>query len=123
MATGSNIFFSIQRAIILRKDSNRAANDSNPTKALEYMATGRPIVSSAIEDVVLQFADFTSVASSHEEFIALCRRALLNPNSERIRRGIELARKNSWEAIVEKLDNHINEVLEAKQWMGKSNAA
>ncbi|MCX6967201.1 MAG: glycosyltransferase [Verrucomicrobia bacterium] len=92
---------------------NEATEYINPTKALEYMATGRPIVSSAIEDVVLQFADYTAVAYSHEEFIALCRRALLKPNKAQIQRGIELARKNSWEAIVEKLEQHIQEVIAA----------
>ena len=36
---------------------NEATAFINPTKALEYMATGKPIVSSAVEDVVGQFSD------------------------------------------------------------------
>ena len=102
---------------------NAATEFINPTKALEYMATGRPVVSSAIEDVVLQFSKVATVASSHEEFIALCRRVLLEPDPERLRRGIELARKNSWEAIVKKLEWHIDEVLDARKEEAQGDAA
>ena len=35
---------------------NEATEYINPTKALEYMATGKPIVSTPVEDVVLQFS-------------------------------------------------------------------
>jgi len=90
---------------------NEATEFINPTKALEYMATGRPIVSSAIEDVVRQFSHVATVAESHEEFIAHCRRAVESPDAARLRQGIELARSNSWEAIVEKLERHIHEAL------------
>ena len=93
---------------------NAATEFINPTKALEYMATGRPVVSSAIEDVVLQFSYVVTVASSHEEFIAMCRKVLQQPDPEQLRRGIEIARKNSWEAIILKLEQHIDEVLEAR---------
>lgn len=94
---------------------NDATEFINPTKALEYMATGRPIVSSAIEDVVLQFSKVVSIARDHEQFVELCRRAVNEPNQTAVERGIELARSNSWEAIVRKLKQHINDALDAKQ--------
>ena len=94
---------------------NEATEFINPTKALEYMATGRPIVSSAIEDVVLQFRDVVAIANSHDEFIAHCRAAVGKPNKAAIRRGVELARGNSWEAIIRKLKAHINDVLDTKE--------
>ena len=90
---------------------NKATEYINPTKALEYMATGRPVVSSAIEDVVRQFSRVVAVAGSHGEFIAHCRKALEAPDATRLRRGIELARQNSWEAIVEQLERHVADVL------------
>ena len=102
---------------------NKATEFINPTKALEYMATGRPIVSSAIEDVVLQFSKVTDIAASHEEFIGLCRKALREPDSARLRRGIELARSNSWEAIVQKLQWHIDTVLDARSAQVEGDAA
>ena len=94
---------------------NEATEFINPTKALEYMATGRPIVSSAIDDVVLQFSKVAAIAVSHEEFIAQCRHALHNPDAERLQMGIEMVRNNSWEAIVQKLERHICEVLDVRR--------
>jgi glycosyltransferase involved in cell wall biosynthesis len=102
---------------------NEATEFINPTKALEYMATGRPIVSSAIEDVVLQFSKVVAIANSHEEFIELCREAVREPNQLSIERGIELARNNSWEAIVRNLKQHIHDALEAKQQAVATSAA
>jgi len=94
---------------------NEATEYINPTKALEYMATGRPIVSSAIEDVVLQFSDVVSIAQSHDEFIACCRAVLAQPDHAVIERGIRRASKNTWEAIVARLKGHIEEALAARQ--------
>ena len=39
---------------------NEATRFINPTKALEYMATGRPIVSTPVQDVVRQFSDIVA---------------------------------------------------------------
>jgi glycosyltransferase involved in cell wall biosynthesis len=101
---------------------NEATEYINPTKALEYMATGRPIVSSAIEDVMLQFSHVVSIANSHQEFLALCRAALRAPDGKRIQAGIELARQNSWEAIVRKLEALLAAAVVAKQeqWEGEA---
>lgn len=102
---------------------NEATEFINPTKALEYMATGRPVISSAVEDVVMQFSDVVGIASSHDEFIALCRRVLENPEHERLQQGIELAKLNSWEAIVQQLEAHIDSVLESRKQQSEGDAA
>ena len=102
---------------------NAATEFINPTKALEYMATNRPVVSSAVEDVVLQFSQTVAVACSHEEFIAMCRHALHQPDPEQLKRGIELAGKNSWEAIVQKLEWHIDEAIVARREEAEGDAA
>jgi glycosyltransferase involved in cell wall biosynthesis len=94
---------------------NEATEFINPTKALEYMATGRPIVSSAVEDVVLQFSDVVRIADSHAEFIRMCEEAIANPDPKRIARGLQLAKRNSWEAIVTGMKGHINDVLEKRR--------
>jgi glycosyltransferase involved in cell wall biosynthesis len=90
---------------------NEATEYINPTKALEYMATGRGIVSSAIYDVVKNFGSVVKVANSHDEFIELCRAAAERADEEAIQRGIEMASANSWESIVEKMEGHIAEAL------------
>ena len=54
---------------------NESTEFINPTKALEYMATGRMIVSSAVPDVVSNFGEVVKIAREQDEFIALCRNA------------------------------------------------
>jgi len=94
---------------------NEATEFINPTKALEYMATGRPIVSTKIEDVVLQFSDVVDIATSYEGFIAACESAIAAPSEKRIARGLALARRNSWDSIVKSLEGHVADVLANRQ--------
>lgn len=93
---------------------NEATEFINPTKALEYMATGRPIVSTAVPDVVSNFSQAVSVAISQDCFIEMCDRALTTPDEEAIQRGLEMANNNRWETIVARLEGHIDDVLKAK---------
>lgn len=90
---------------------NEATEFINPTKALEYMATGRPIVSTPIEDVVRQFEDIVKIAGTAEEFVTACRRAAECPNRVGVRRGLKVASWNSWDSIVEKLEGHVLEII------------
>jgi len=94
---------------------NEATEFINPTKALEYMATGRPIVSSAVADVVTNFGSVVSIARTHEEFIALCQRVIEKQDSERIAAGLKQAAENSWDSIVAQLENHVANALAKKQ--------
>jgi glycosyltransferase involved in cell wall biosynthesis len=90
---------------------NEATEFINPTKALEYMATARPIVSTAIEDVVLQFSEVVKVARTRAEFITFCEQAAARPNRAAIQRGLKLAADNSWDSIVRKLEAHVLDVV------------
>lgn len=94
---------------------NAATEYINPTKALEYMATGRPIVSTDVEDVVLQFSKVVGIATSHQEFINKCEQAVGRPNARCIQVGIAMARQNSWESIVAQLEKHVEDVLSLKR--------
>jgi glycosyltransferase involved in cell wall biosynthesis len=90
---------------------NAATEYINPTKALEYMATGRPVVSTALDEVRMNFGAVARIARTHQEFIALCDREVSAPSRVRIRRGLRLAADNTWEAIVAKMEGHIADVL------------
>jgi glycosyltransferase involved in cell wall biosynthesis len=90
---------------------NEATEYINPTKAFEYMATGREIVSSAVHDVVRNFSTVVKVATSHDEFISLCHQAIASPDQGAIERGIKLACNNSWDSIVAKMEQHIEVAL------------
>ena len=93
---------------------NEATEYINPTKALEYMATGKPIVSTPVEDVVLQFTGAVKISRTSEEFLALCADAAAQPDAACIKRGRDLAQRNSWESIVAAMEGHIADAIAAK---------
>jgi glycosyltransferase involved in cell wall biosynthesis len=94
---------------------NEATEYINPTKALEYMATGRPIVSTPVPDVVANFGTVVKISRQHDKFLELCRQEALQPDEAAIARGICMAEENQWEKIVQKLEGHIEDVLEKKR--------
>lgn len=90
---------------------NAATEYINPTKALEYMAAGRPVVSTALDEVKLNFGRVARVADSHDEFIALCAAETDRPSRARIARGLKLAADNTWESNIDRMEAHIAKVL------------
>jgi glycosyltransferase involved in cell wall biosynthesis len=94
---------------------NESTEFINPTKALEYMATGRMIVSTAVPDVVTNFGSVAKISSDTEDFVSLCRQAIQVPDQKAIARGLQMAADNSWEAIVTRLEGHIADALAARK--------
>jgi glycosyltransferase involved in cell wall biosynthesis len=93
---------------------NEATRYINPTKTLEYMAAGKPVVSTAIADVVRNFTPVVSVADSHDEFIAEVERALAQPDRARIAQGIAQAGAAGWDAIVAAMRGHIEQAVASR---------
>ena len=94
---------------------NEATEYINPTKTLEYMAAGKPIVSTAVSDVVHNFTPVVAVACSAEEFVDEVRAAIERPNAELIARGLEQARANSWESIVSRMERIIRDAMRTRE--------
>src|ERR1051326_1942191 len=94
---------------------NESTEFINPTKALEYMATGRAIASTAVPDVVRNFGTVVKIAKNHREFISLCRQALEKSDEPAIARGLQMAAENTWEQIVAKMEGHIEEAMRVNQ--------
>ncbi|MGV3616039.1 MAG: glycosyltransferase [Fimbriimonas sp.] len=94
---------------------NEATQYINPTKALEYLATGKPVISTPVADVVRQYTDTILIASTPEDFAACIDRALETPDRTMIDKGIERARECGWERTVERMQELIAEAIEAKQ--------
>jgi glycosyltransferase involved in cell wall biosynthesis len=92
---------------------NEATEFINPTKTLEYMAAGKPIVSTAVPDVVHNFTPIVRVARSQAEFVSLTASAAAVPDRQLISQGIERARAASWESIVGQMRRIIAEATEA----------
>jgi glycosyltransferase involved in cell wall biosynthesis len=94
---------------------NDATEYINPTKTLEYMAAGKPIVSTPISDVVHNFTPVVAVANSPVEFVAAVRSAIERPSAELIARGLEQARANSWESIVARMERIIRDAVRTRE--------
>ena len=93
---------------------NAATQYINPTKGLEYMATGRPIVGTPVRDVVKQWSDIVYIARNAEEFVAMAEKALDKNNPDRtarVQRGLELAKQCSWEVTVQKMQDLIKQAI------------
>ncbi len=86
---------------------NEATRFINPTKTLEYMAAGKPIVSTAVPDVLRQFVPIVEVAKDHDAFVDAVARAWQAPCAELIGRGIERAQRATWGAIVASMRGHV----------------
>ncbi len=94
---------------------NAATEYINPTKALEYMAAGRPIVATALNEVRSNFRTVSRIARTHAEFIKMCHREARSPSRLRVQRGLKLAAENTWEVITAKMDDHINGMLACRR--------
>ena len=91
---------------------NEATEFINPTKTLEYMAAGKPIVSTAVADVVRNFTPVVRVARSSEEFIALASQVAKDPDAGLIAKGLKQAGAASWESIVAQMRRLIQTAAE-----------
>lgn len=80
--------------------SGDLSKDVSPLKFYEYLATGKPIVSTPQPDQILQFAPMIQVAGTAEEFISACEEALLDKGEERKQMRVEEGRKSSWDSRV-----------------------
>jgi glycosyltransferase involved in cell wall biosynthesis len=79
---------------------NEATEFINPTKTLEYMAARKPIVSTAVADVVRNFTPIVRIAKSSAEFVTLAARAARSPDLVLLAEGVRKAGSASWENIV-----------------------
>jgi glycosyltransferase involved in cell wall biosynthesis len=97
---------------------NEATRFINPTKTLEYMAAGKPIVSTAVPDVLRHFTPIVEVAHAHDEFVDAIAQAHAAPCRELIERGLQRASLASWEAIVGAMRDHVLEALASSDGAG-----
>jgi glycosyltransferase involved in cell wall biosynthesis len=90
---------------------NEATQYINPTKTLEYMAAGKPVVSTAVADVVRNFTPIVDVAYSQDGFLDAVERAWRQPDATLIAQGIERAAGASWDATVDSMRNDVQQAL------------
>jgi UDP-galactopyranose mutase len=93
---------------------NDATRFISPTKTLEYMAAGRPIVSTPIADVARSYADIVYLADSPAAFVEGCERALVAPAAERQARAdnaCAVLARTSWDATAARMEQLMEKAL------------
>ena len=78
---------------------NEATRFISPTKTPEYLAAGKPVVSTSIADVVRPYGQLglAHIADTIDDFIAAVEAALQENREVRIRRADEFLRHTSWD--------------------------
>ncbi|HZO95004.1 MAG TPA: glycosyltransferase [Candidatus Baltobacteraceae bacterium] len=77
---------------------NEATRSISPTKTLEYLAAGVPVVSTRVADVVADYAGIVRFASDAEEFVREAELAL-QPDGARESRAAERVSVADWDTI------------------------
>ena len=88
---------------------NEATRFISPTKTPEYLAAGRPVVSTSIRDVVRPYGeqDMVAIADTPEDFVAACERALTDKNEARQARIETFLAQISWDKTWRQMDDLI----------------
>jgi protoporphyrinogen oxidase/glycosyltransferase involved in cell wall biosynthesis len=92
---------------------NDATRTISPTKTLEYMAGGKPIVSTAVRDVARDHGDLVFVAEDHDQFLALALSARDRFDDRRDAAQRRRAEEHGWDAVAEAMRKLIEERLPA----------
>ena len=100
---------------------NDATKSISPTKTLEYLAAGLPVVSTRVPDVVADWSNVVRLADTGEEFAQACRDVLCDSLRERDARVAPLAQKHEWDTIADGMRDLLVEALSA--WRPSGTAA
>lgn len=82
----------------------------SPTKTPEYLAGGKPVVSTPVPDVVSDYSKWVYIAEDSGTFIECVERALNAPSSRDRERFAEKAKEMSWDSIVRQMEDRIAEI-------------
>lgn len=83
------------------------AKDVSPLKFYEYLATGKPIVSTPQPDQVLEFKDAVYIAPDPDAFIACCEKAAEESDKSKTELRMRYGRESSWETRVGQMVQHL----------------
>jgi O-antigen biosynthesis protein len=87
---------------------------SNPIKMYEYLAAGKPVVSTALPEVVRNASRIVYIGKDDEDFVRKVEAAVKESNSKNeaaVIERLEFAKNNSWESRVEIIEQLLKEVI------------
>ncbi|MCL2030594.1 MAG: glycosyltransferase [Oscillospiraceae bacterium] len=94
--------------------SGEAGRDVSPMKLYEYLAAGKPIVSTPQPAQTLDYADVIYIAGGAAEWTAACRKAATERDAWKVRQRMSYAKASSWDARVVDVE-HVLAELEIEQ--------
>jgi UDP-galactopyranose mutase len=96
---------------------NEATRFISPTKTPEYMAAGKPVVSTSIRDVVRPYGQqgLVRIADDVPEFVAACEAAMAEDASDRLRQADAFLRQTSWDGTWSRIRLMLEAVLRRDQ--------
>lgn len=103
---------------------NEATRFISPTKTPEYLAAGRPVVSTSITDVVRPYGeqDLVLIADSPGEFVSAIECLLVDDGGVRQERADAFLAQTSWDRTWSSMAGHIEEVIEQRMGLGMAYA-
>jgi glycosyltransferase involved in cell wall biosynthesis/beta-glucosidase/6-phospho-beta-glucosidase/beta-galactosidase len=78
---------------------NAATRSISPTKTLEYLAAGLPVVSTRVPDVVADYQNIVHLADDAAEFASACRQVVKHSRVERDERLGAISHRHEWDTI------------------------
>ena len=89
--------------------SGDLAKDVSPLKFYEYMASGKPIVTTPQPEQVLGYNDAVYISYGEADFVDKCSQALSETNDEKTRLRITYGHACSWDARVREMEELLKE--------------
>ncbi|MBU6341959.1 MAG: glycosyltransferase [Bacteroidetes bacterium] len=74
-----------------------------PLKINEYLAAGKPVVSTAFSEDIQSFSAYIYLAKDHDDFVHQIKNALKENDPNLIQKRQKMAARNSWQARIEQL--------------------
>jgi glycosyltransferase involved in cell wall biosynthesis len=97
-------------AFVLPYKVNALTRSIAPAKTYECLATGKPVVASPLP-ALEELAGFVYLAEAPEDYVEVLRSLVDLETNEKRRARIELARRNSWEARFDQIEEALWRVL------------
>jgi UDP-galactopyranose mutase len=93
---------------------NDATRFISPTKTPEYMAAGKPVVSTSIRDVVRPYGEqgLARIADTPREFVDACEAAMAEDAAQRARQADAFLRQTSWDDTWNRIERLMDEAAE-----------
>lgn len=83
------------------------SKDVSPLKFYEYLATGKPIVSTREPLQVSDFADVTYIVDNETEFLEKCAEAAAENDPEKVQKRLAYGKACSWSERVRQMEEHL----------------